>query len=889
MDETEKRIRRKLRDDFVHYASKCLKIRTKSKGIQPFILNKVQIHINNIVEQQRRETGKVRAIILKGRQEGCSTYVEGRFYWITTQHIGMRAFILTHDISATDNLFEMVKRYHEYCPGIMQPTIEKSNAKELIFSKLDSGYKLGTAGNKAVGRSSTIQLLHGCLSEGTEIVNPIYGKLIKIQDHKIGDKVLTHTGKIAKIRYISFQEKECMSIKLKTLSKFPLIATKEHKFYTKNGWKELKDLNIGDEIGYPVSEITNEGNCFILPEAPKRPQGGGRQFICSDYVMITYKLGLILGLYLADGYIKKQSKFDTYSCVQFIIHNKEVKRTIEWLEPFKEYFSSIKIIHRKGTLTSVITAYGNRFATLINNICGRTVTKHFPIAWKDSSKRFCKGLLHGYISGDGSSYDDDRRIRVSSIYSALTITARDIAASLGYGWASIEKLEAGVRHNRNEKERYTFSLYGKGANKLAIEIDKPTPKILRKSKSSTKIFNGYAWLKIKSIENVGIKKVYDFEIDHEDHSYCTIHGATHNSEVAYWPNASEHAKGILQAVPNSEGTEIFIESTANGQGNYFHEQWQLAERGLSDFIPIFIPWFWDDDYVKEVPIDFVPSDEEEELIAYYNLSPSQIMWRRHKIMDFSSRGVDGTKSFYQEYPCNSAEAFQLSGEDSFILPETVMLARKTKIEEEHGNLVIGVDPARFGDDRTSIIRRRGRRAYGLESYVKKNTMEVVGIVNSIIIREHPQRVFVDIGGLGAGVFDRLGELGHKDIIVPVNGGETPLDQKKYYNKRAEMWGLMKEWLLSVPCELPDSDTLHADLCGTRYTIDSNSRLVLEKKDLMKKRGLRSPDEADALALTFALPEIALINARKKEHRETAQSLAISRNNLDKLKKGAYTR
>jgi hypothetical protein len=291
--------------------------------------------------------------------------------------------------------------------------------------------------------------------------------------------------------------------------------------------------------------------------------------------------------------------------------------------------------------------------------------------------------------------------------------------------------------------------------------------------------------------------------------------------------------------------------------------------------------------VKEVPEDFVPTDEEEELIRFYNLSYEQLMWRRYKIMEFTSQGKDGTKAFYQEYPCTSSEAFQISGEDSFILPETVMLARKTVMEEDQGNLLIGVDPARFGDDRTSIIRRRGRKVFGVESYVKKNTMEVVGIVNSIISKENPVRVLVDIGGLGAGVYDRLCELGHKSVVVPVNGGETPLDQKKYYNKRAEMWGLMKEWLLASPCQIPDLDTLHSDLCGVKYTFDSNSRLILEKKELMKKRGLRSPDEGDALALTFALPDIALVQTKKKENKEIAQSMANSFNNLDRLKKSAY--
>src|SRR5574338_49613 len=161
MDADTKRIRKRLRDDFVHFARNCLKIRSKSGDISPFILNKSQLYIHETVENQLRSTGKVRAIILKGRQQGCSTYVEGRYYWRVIHRFGIRAFILTHDNDATNNLFEMAQRYHEHCPLIIRPDILASNAKELVFNGLDSGYKLGTAGNKAVGRSSTIQFLHG--------------------------------------------------------------------------------------------------------------------------------------------------------------------------------------------------------------------------------------------------------------------------------------------------------------------------------------------------------------------------------------------------------------------------------------------------------------------------------------------------------------------------------------------------------------------------------------------------------------------------------------------------------------------------------------------------------------------------------------------------------
>lgn len=505
MSAEEKRIRRQLRDDFCHYASKCLKIRTKSGLVENLTLNRAQKYIHSKIEEQKGKTGKVRALILKGRQQGCSTYVGARFYHKTSHSFGLQTFILTHALDATDNLYKMAKRFYTHTPTEVQPKVSTNNSKELSFGLLDSGYKVGTAENKSVGRSSTIQLFHG-------------------------------------------------------------------------------------------------------------------------------------------------------------------------------------------------------------------------------------------------------------------------------------------------------------------------------------------------------------------------------SEVAFWSNCDQHAKGIMQAIPDEPGTEIILESTANGIGNFFHQAWQKAEAGISDFIAIFVPWYWQDEYRKSVDEDFTPIGEEFDLIENYNLTYEQLAWRRNKIENLSVNGVDGVKSFYQEYPCNATEAFQLTGEDSYIDSSLVIKARNAQVEK-HGPLVIGLDPARFGDDRTSIIRRQGRVAYGLESYVKKDTMEIVGIIHQIIKNEKPFKVCIDVVGLGAGIVDRLNELGHSGLIVSVNAGAKPLDNKKYYNKRSEMWGELKQWLREEPCQIPNSDSLHADLCGLKYKFDSNSRLQMESKADAKKRGIRSPDEADALCLTFALPNSAYEDLHQDKRNIVTQKLA----------------
>jgi hypothetical protein len=144
-------------------------------------------------------------------------------------------------------------------------------------------------------------------------------------------------------------------------------------------------------------------------------------------------------------------------------------------------------------------------------------------------------------------------------------------------------------------------------------------------------------------------------------------------------------------------------------------------------------------------------------------------------------------------------------------------------------------------------------AVGLGPHSKIDRMGVAGMCAGLRKAEQVVRMVVDIGGLGAGVGDRLDELGFGDLLEGVSSGEKPLEPDRYSNRRAEMWGQMGDWLKTTPCRIPDTDTLHSDLVGPGYKFDSNSRLMIDRKEDMKKRGLRSPDEADALALTFASP------------------------------------
>jgi hypothetical protein len=486
-------VRQRLKDDFGHYSAKCLKIRTKSGAVEPLVLNKAQRYVHKRLEAQRTRTGKVRSLVLKGRQQGISTYIGARYYWRVTHRRGLRVFILTHEQTATDNLFGMANRYHEHCPALVKPSTGAANAKELFFDALDGGYEVGTAGTKAVGRSKTIQLFHG-------------------------------------------------------------------------------------------------------------------------------------------------------------------------------------------------------------------------------------------------------------------------------------------------------------------------------------------------------------------------------SEVGFWPHAASHFASVIQAIPDLPDTEIVLESTANGLGGEFHERWQQAEAGIGDYEAIFVPWFWQDEYARPVDDDFILDDEEANYAETYELSREQIAWRRAKIAELKDPLL-----FKQEYPATAAEAFQTTGHDSFIKAETVLAARKASLSA-YGPLVAGADPARFGDDRFSIALRQGRKLISVNSKSKLDVVQGANWCREVIDLHRPAKMFIDVGGLGAGVVDILKSWGapYDRIVVAVNFGGAPFRPKKMdregkpmagpRNRRAEMWSDSKDWLEDVGgADIPDRDGLQADACGPSYRYDVNQRLQLESKEDMRARGVRSPDEWDAVVLTFAEP------------------------------------
>lgn len=150
-----------LRTDFEYYAPRALKIVPKSGSVCPFVMNQSQQFVHEKLEAQLAAKGRVRALIVKGRQQGLSTYSEGRFIWKTTMNQAIRAFVVASESKNTKNLFEMSKTFYNQLPPAIRPALGACNGYEMVFPKLMSSIRAATAGGEEVGRGLTISHLHG--------------------------------------------------------------------------------------------------------------------------------------------------------------------------------------------------------------------------------------------------------------------------------------------------------------------------------------------------------------------------------------------------------------------------------------------------------------------------------------------------------------------------------------------------------------------------------------------------------------------------------------------------------------------------------------------------------------------------------------------------------
>ena len=238
------------------------------------------------------------------------------------------------------------------------------------------------------------------------------------------------------------------------------------------------------------------------------------------------------------------------------------------------------------------------------------------------------------------------------------------------------------------------------------------------------------------------------------------------------------------------------------------------------------------------------------------------VWKTHKVSCFDSSrcSADYTDAQALKYGVDSnvyrvrvLGEFPKQDDDTVISLAQVEDASVRAIEPE-GKIVWGLDVARFGNDRTALCRRRGNVVtHKVLTWRNKDTMQVAGIIGRMFEEldsfEQPSTIVVDVIGIGSGVVDRMAELGLP--VIGINVSESPAIGEKFSRLRDELWWRAREWFEQMNCALPDDETLMGELATVRYGIKSDGKIKVESKDEMKKRGLPSPDVADAFVLTFA--------------------------------------
>jgi hypothetical protein len=194
--------------------------------------------------------------------------------------------------------------------------------------------------------------------------------------------------------------------------------------------------------------------------------------------------------------------------------------------------------------------------------------------------------------------------------------------------------------------------------------------------------------------------------------------------------------------------------------------------------------------------------------------------------------------------------FALRDDDSLIAADLVDAAMSRDVAlDPQADLIFGCDIARYGADRSVICKRRGNVVIEMRHWSGEDLMGTVGRIVHEAKMDNPVEICVDSIGLGGGVADRLRELGYN--VRDVNVSESNALNQSAYRLRDELWIAAKDWLETRAVKLPKDDDLRAELIAPTYSFSSNGKIKVESKSELKKRGMRSPDLADALCLTFS--------------------------------------
>ena len=857
LDEAQSEKMARLKADLPYFSDKILRISTKSGDVVPLRFNRVQRHIHDRLQAQFDKTGRVRALILKGRKEGCSTYVQARFsHKLWRSKRALRAYILTHEQPATDNIFTIAKRFQDHTPEPLKHPIQRGNAKELLFADNDCGYQVATAGTRETGRSATFQLFHGSETAFWPNAEEISAGAIQAVGDADGTEIILEStaNGVGNYFYRMYQAAmrgnssfEAIFIPWYWAEDYVKECPKD--FEPSKDWYEyarVHDLSweqlywaysVNRDLASAISAPHDKPCWKFMQEYPACIAAGQR-------VGTRYGLKKVEDVKIGDitssGYVSKTIdngeapvvRLTTamgYGVVCTPDHRVQLASG-DWVAASESMGETIRL--QPPTLSEEST----------------TVTwTPFPSVRTSLDVTDDVGRFLGYFMGDGS-WGEGGTISIACCREDLDVVAdasRILTAIIGEPTERIIGDKAGCIELRVGRKKFQEVLDALGV----VRDTKPyrvvsVPECIFASPSSVVRNFLSALFESDGFAGWGTAKV---------------------SLFSKHPHFLKDVQLLLLAFGITSRFSYEVKHGSHGR-DYHGGSLTLRAKETRLFIE---------------RIGFIGARKRERLLSYKPIAgrgrPAQDLLMQDEVTKIEEAGVarvyDLTIPGEHRFDASgivvhncSDEAFQSSG-NSFIPATSVLRARRPEeVIIGTGPVILGVDPARSGD-KVGLIDRCGRRMgerIAMRMDPGGSVTYVAAQVASIIDRIRPDTVNIDVGSNGAGVYDMLMDMGYGHILNAVNFGSNPISkgptgEDVYFNRRAEMHDLMRQWFDGdMPVQIPDDDGLQADLTAaewgngkTRY--NTSNELIIEEKAAIKSRIGASPDLGDAAALTFAIP------------------------------------
>lgn len=718
----------KCRASFSYAARNFFWITTKSRGDQLFKLWESQELIYQELMRLKSKGLHMKVQILKARQLGCSTLIEGLIAWRSMFFRNVNAVVVSFDAEHAADLFAIMQHVFDSLPWFLKPQCSSREYKDgLKFENpdyderrknpgLNSGVKVYGANKRTgVGTGTRISAAHLCFAPGTSVIVHD-GFVRRIEVVKPGDGSMDCNGDLTRVVGVhksSRANEETAEISFWGCYE-TLVTTLDHRIYTKDGYRQAGDFKSKDTVRFPVRRITNDHTELqIIHQATGGEHHNKENRQTASYLEANYDVGYLFGLYIAEGSIRFNPRGGAASFT-FAMDVDETDRVTKAIRKVVGEEAHLRTYRHKNSRTVVIDIYNAGIARFIESNFGSNHLKTVPDwAWQ-CGEDFCKGILAGYLAGDGhTGKRGTAAVYASSVRLAILIQMRALTASLGYGWTSLHHRPGGLHYGRNCQEIWTMIWCGRVAVEVAKLRGKPATQSARDYGYHWEYSDDKRWIdiQVKKVSRGFSAEFYDLEVESPEHNFCTLSACVANSEFCVWH--PDYARDVIeQDIQNAlaeDDPEMFaiLESTARGAGTYAYRLWnknvELGEQ--AEWHPIFMPWFFESTRVlappngwrpeppeatmnNRVQVDWIRCDNLEcqqyqeryhktadrdgsacltcnagTLLAY-NLSPSQMYWMQRKRKN-AQKEAESMKKLLQEMATTAESAWTLSGTPVF--------------------------------------------------------------------------------------------------------------------------------------------------------------------------------------------------------------------------------